>query len=197
MNLLAVDASQPKGAVAIMTPDDAYQVVLTDGNATELLSVMLQKHDYSILCIGNGPGRMSGLRTTASYISAASWVCDTKVSMVSSLLIMATSAHLLHGHESWQVIIDARLGQFYVAEYRFTKSGIDVVMPPSLVDELKISEHSCGMELKNSQSVPEVVFDAIPWLPALSIYDLWCSSDLITEVDYNKIDINYLRKSCI
>ena len=194
MKLLAVDASQPLGGIATWLGDQKKQQILTDENATQLLQEIGGEHNYTHIYLGNGPGRMTGLRSAASFVSALACVYDSQVRVVSSMLIIATSAYLKYEHSTWQVIIDARLGQFYVAEYRFHQNRIEVITQPSLMNHYELSKYSCSI---GSQNIPTAVtFESIPWLPALTLYKLWEEGGLAEKVEHHKIPLIYLREAC-
>lgn len=196
IKLLAIDASQPMGSVAVWTPEEETEQLLTDDNASAILQTLGADPSYTHICLGHGPGRMTGLRSTASFVASLAMVHNTEVRVVSSLLIMATSAYLLHGHEKWQVVIDARLGQYYVAEYCFHKTKIEVITQPCLINNLVLSPHTCGVASPKLAVPLEVVFDFIPWLPALSLFELWQHSGLTQTVSSEKIPLIYLRNPC-
>lgn len=196
MRLLAIDASQPRGCVVTYMDGMMRQYELTDENGSELLQSIANDHVYTHVFLGNGPGRMTGLRSSASFVSGLALACNASVYVVPSLLIIATSAYLQHGHELWQVIIDARLGQYYTAEYAFTPEGIKVIVPESLVDSVVVSQHSCSIYSDNMRFKPAVVFESIPWVPALTDYQLWQSCGLLKRVAYEMIPLVYLRNAC-
>ena len=93
MKLLTIDTSQPIGEVAYCDGMLSQSFAITDQNATALLSAICQEHRPSHVLLGIGPGRLSGLRSSASFVAGLAQAYAIPIYTVSSLLLMAAYAH--------------------------------------------------------------------------------------------------------
>ncbi len=129
--------------------------------------------DVHALVVGQGPGAFTGLRTACSLAQGlALGLGDVPVIMVPSLMAMAHTARLQR--PDWRVAgeihvaLDARMGQWYTASYRFDDAAAvpwqvpQVVQPPALWQPgqwLEVVQASQGQRLAY-QLVPEAEWPA-------------------------------------
>lgn len=89
------------------------------------------------VAFGSGPGSFTGVRTACGLAQGLAFGADIPVVPVVTLLAMAERARAEGAHEVLSVL-DARMGELYWAQYRFTE-GWTIVTEPGLSAASKIS----------------------------------------------------------
>lgn len=192
MMLLGVDASQPKGGLALYDGQVRWEGVWEDAHSLSVLKEACSQARIQEICLGVGPGRLSGLRAAASFVSGYAEAASCRVSVVSSLLILASAAYQTTGEASWHVLLDARLGAFFFASYHFSKDEIHVDVAPRLVSEWPVGRKICGLEGALADRL-DCVFESMPVGSALDQHAHWRRSGCLREVGADSIELLYLR----
>jgi tRNA threonylcarbamoyladenosine biosynthesis protein TsaB len=130
VNLLAFDTSTPTlavGARSLATEATehtaggaAASAALLPLIATVLQRAGLQQAQLDAIAFGQGPGAFTGLRTSCAVAQGLGLGLNRPLLPINSLLIVAEDAWQQNGQADgdYAVIMDARLGQAYVARWR-------------------------------------------------------------------------------
>lgn len=132
----------------------ASAALLHAGTVSQRTSQGVQNHSESILpmvtallaeagvalgqcdaiAFGEGPGSFTGVRTACGIVQGLGFGADVPVVPVVTLAAMAQGCRNKHGTVASDVlaVIDARMGEVYWAQYRFSEAGWQVVVPPTL-----------------------------------------------------------------
>ncbi len=104
--------------------------------------------DVDALAYGCGPGSFTGVRTACGLVQGLAIGAQRKAVPVVTLLAMAEAARAAGAGDDVMAVLDARMGEVYVARYRYA-DGWSAVDEPALMkaDEVRISSGSpavCG-----------------------------------------------------
>lgn len=193
MKLLTIDTSQPIGEVAYCDSMLSQSFAITDQNATALLSTICQEHRPSHVLLGIGPGRLSGLRSSASFVAGLAQAYAIPIYTVSSLLLMAAYAHHTTQHTTIQVIIDARMGQYFIAQYRFDKDVLHIEQEAHLSSAPVKNGFTVGMLAAHDAHMLDVCYTQLHCQHAFVFFDQWLHAGIIDTVDPYTIAIHYMR----
>lgn len=140
MKLLAIDCSTERLSVALSHGSQRWQHAGEGGakaSATLIPAIMallakaaLQLPDLDAIAFGRGPGAFTGLRTACAVAQGLALGAHLPVLPIDSLALLAQTA----GSLSPRVlsVLDARMGQVYVAAYEHSVEGWRCLLPPSL-----------------------------------------------------------------
>lgn len=131
MNLLAIETSSPVLSVACMKSNGVLSEAAMDGglqHAENLIvlvkqvldSAKLKKNEIDVILCGIGPGSFTGLRIGLAAVKGLALGLKKKVAMVSSLDAIQEGISISDGDLT--VLLDARRGSLYAAQYAF-KNG--------------------------------------------------------------------------
>lgn len=107
--------------------------------------------DCNALAFGSGPGSFTGVRTACGIAQGLAFGAELPVLPVVTLLALAQSCHEQSGANDVLAIIDARMGEVYWAQYRFSGEWQTIVAPTlsTAADVASVGEVLvCGNGLK-------------------------------------------------
>jgi len=81
------------------------------------------------IAYGSGPGSFTGVRTACGIAQGLSFGLNLPVVQIVTLQAMAEACRALDGTDNVLVIMDARMGEVYWAQYRFNGAWQEVVAP--------------------------------------------------------------------
>ena len=209
MKFLGLDCSTDRLSVALSHGSQRWQHDGEGGakaSATLIPAIMalltkaqLQLSDLDAIAFGRGPGAFTGLRTACAVAQGLALGAHLPVLPIDSLALLAHTA----GSLSPRVlsVLDARMGQVYVAAYEHSTEGWRCLLPPSLSqpDVLKIpaSWRDQGFALaSNAHALYAEAFSAClrqggmaidVWPQALALLDLaelaWARGEAVAPAD--------------
>ena len=156
MNFLAIECSTDTLSLAASNLSETWYYECAGGALTSrilvpeclkgLAHLNLRMQDLDAIIYGRGPGSFTGLRTACSVAQGFAYPHRTSCLGLDSLLTMAQSARS-SGHLVERVfcVLDARMGQLYIAAFSHISEHWHVLVEPSLVN-------------------PEMVEVPLPWL---------------------------------
>ena len=140
MNLLALDTSTERLSLAVQHGD---QVFSHEGEAgaqasAHLIEAILQLLERASLTLslldaiafGRGPGAFTGLRTACSVAQGLALGLNIPLLPIDTLLCLAQACPIEHPRVL--ALMDARMGQVYVAAYARQEDGWQTCMPAML-----------------------------------------------------------------
>lgn len=145
--LIAIETSTELASVALLR-DGSVRVRESSGAQTHSMTVltMVQEllHEAGItlkqcdaLAFGAGPGSFTGVRTACGLAQGVAFGANLPVVPVVTLLAMAQAARAQGGGDDIMALLDARMGEVYWAQYRYTDQWHTVTEPtlssPALV----------------------------------------------------------------
>lgn len=98
-----------------------------------LAEAAITRADLSAIAFGQGPGGFTGLRVACGVTQGLAYALNIPVIAVSSLLAVAASAEPVEDQME-VVALDARMGELYVAAYRFHQQQWETVNEAMLLD---------------------------------------------------------------
>lgn len=140
VNILALESSTPVLGVGLLQVDEqGHQSFIqrefhgSSQHAEHLLPLVdqvlaqaeLTQQDLDTIAFGQGPGGFTGLRVACGVAQGIAFGLQLPVVAVPSLLAVAQAQRTAQ-HEIQVVILDARMGELYVAAYRFHDDGSDL-----------------------------------------------------------------------
>lgn len=140
MKFLSLDCSTDLLSVALSHGSQRFEHTGEGGakaSATLIPAIMallakaqLQLTDLDAIAFGRGPGAFTGLRTACAVAQGLALGAHLPVLPIDSLALLAQTA----GSRSPRVlsVLDARMGQVYVAAYENSPEGWRCLLPPSL-----------------------------------------------------------------
>lgn len=128
MNLLAIETSTESCSVALVHGDEVIarselaprrhaELVLPMADAL-LAEAGIGRHALDAIAVGRGPGAFTGVRLGVSLAQGMALALDVPVVTVSSLAALALEAPDDASDAAILAVIDARMGELYVACYR-------------------------------------------------------------------------------
>ena len=164
-----------------------------------LTQAQLQLTDLDAIAFGRGPGAFTGLRTACAVAQGLALGAHLPVLPIDSLALLAQTALSLSPRVL--SVLDARMGQVYVAAYEHSDEGWRCLLPPSLSqpDALEIppSWRDQGFALaSNAHALYDNAFSAClsqggmakdVWPQALAMLDLaefaWMRGEAVAPAD--------------
>ncbi len=137
LNLLALDTSTERLALALQAPGGPY-TVLAEGGARASATLLPQVHALMALAgltlarldaiaFGCGPGAFTGLRTACSVAQGLAFGLGKPLLAIDSLLIVAEDARRQHYADAARldiaVAMDARMDEAYAGRYRWSNGA--------------------------------------------------------------------------
>ncbi|HET6430715.1 tRNA (adenosine(37)-N6)-threonylcarbamoyltransferase complex dimerization subunit type 1 TsaB [Dyella sp.] len=133
MKLLAIETSTESCSVALvhgdtliarseLAPRRHAELVLPMADAL-LAEAGLARQALDAIAVGRGPGAFTGVRLGVSLAQGMAMALDVPVVTISSLAALAMEAPLDAGDAVILAVIDARMGELYVASYRRDGAG--------------------------------------------------------------------------
>lgn len=141
-SLLAFDTSTEQMSIGLAVGGQVWLSDSVGGAAasSELLPTIaallarsgMSLRDLDAVAFGQGPGAFTGLRTACSVAQGLGFGISRPLIALDSLLAVAEDARC--GAESFDVwtAVDARMGEIYVARYRFSDHQWVTLHPPGL-----------------------------------------------------------------
>lgn len=131
MNLLAIETSTEACSVALVHGDELIarselaprrhaELVLPMADAL-LAEAGLGRHALDAIAVGRGPGAFTGVRLGVALAQGMALALDRPVVTISSLAALALEAP--EDDAAILAVIDARMGEIYVASYRRDDAG--------------------------------------------------------------------------
>lgn len=128
MNLLAIETATESCSVALVHGDEVIarselaprrhaELVLPMADAL-LAEAGIGRHALDAIAVGRGPGAFTGVRLGVSLAQGMALALDVPVVTVSSLAALALEAPDDDSDAAILAVIDARMGELYVACYR-------------------------------------------------------------------------------
>jgi tRNA threonylcarbamoyladenosine biosynthesis protein TsaB len=145
-NLLALDTSTDRLALALQAPGGPWTVV-AEGGALASATLLPQVHalvgraglrlaDLDAIAFGRGPGAFTGLRTACAVAQGLAFGLDIPVLAIDSLLIVAEDARLQQFRAAATldvaVAMDARMNEVYAGRYRWAHGVWQTLRPAAL-----------------------------------------------------------------
>ncbi|HEY8360497.1 MAG TPA: tRNA (adenosine(37)-N6)-threonylcarbamoyltransferase complex dimerization subunit type 1 TsaB, partial [Ramlibacter sp.] len=134
----------------------------------------LQLGQLDAIVFGRGPGSFTGLRTACAVAQGLGFGAGVPVLALDTLLAIAEDAHARTGAAQVVAVLDARMGELYVAAYRRGDAGWDTVSAPALRNpqDVEVSPGWAlagnGLQLLDASVAPEIPrIAAMPTAPAL------------------------------
>src|SRR5690625_5959302 len=131
IHLLAIETSSERCDIAVLSVQDDQQALVqrtTQGVSRHaeamfplvdaaLREAGVDKQALTVVAFGQGPGSFTGLRVACGVTQGIAYGLGLPVVAVPSLLAVAEAEHSAD-HDIQVVILDARMGELYVAAYR-------------------------------------------------------------------------------
>lgn len=139
--LLAIDTSSEFASVALLYGTTVLSR-LASGPQTHSQTLLpmvqqvlqeagLRLADCTAIAFGAGPGSFTGVRTACGVAQGLAFGADRPVVAISTLEAMAQACHESTGATAVLALLDARMGEVYWAQYRFTPT-LEIVIAPCL-----------------------------------------------------------------
>lgn len=139
--ILAIDTSTELASTALLRGDrvvarESSGVHTHSQSILPLVQSVLHEAGISLsqcdaIAFGCGPGSFTGVRTACGIAQGLAFGANLPVVPVVTLLSMAQACRTASGASDVLAVLDARMGEVYWAQYRFT-DGWQVVIEPTL-----------------------------------------------------------------
>lgn len=149
MKLLALETSTDACSVAVLADDSiSCETLLAPRRHTDLVLGMIQQQlqqagitmqQLDAIAYGRGPGAFTGLRIATGVVQGLAYGLELPVIPVSTLAVVAHAAYQRHQQHDILAVMDARMNEVYVARYRYTDHGMQLlgeesVLPPESLE---------------------------------------------------------------
>jgi tRNA threonylcarbamoyladenosine biosynthesis protein TsaB len=145
--ILAIETSTTLASVALLHNDQVLMRQI-DGTQTHSQTVLptLQQlfvdagvapQQCDVIAFGAGPGSFTGVRTACGIAQGLAFGLDLPVIPVVTLHAMAQACKERTGATDVLVALDARMGEVYWAQYRYT-DGWETIIEPRLSDATEV-----------------------------------------------------------
>ena len=84
------------------------------------------------IAFGVGPGSFTGVRTACGVVQGLAFGGELPVAPIVTLEAMAQACYEVSGARDVMAVLDARMGEVYWAQYRYTDPGWQVLTAPTL-----------------------------------------------------------------
>ncbi len=147
-NLLAIETSQRTCSVAVSSAGGNFsESLLAERQHADLLLPMvhdvlaraeLELRDLNAIAFSAGPGSFTGVRIAASVTQGLAFGANCEVIRLSSLAILAETLDLFPSiterrDQAKLVVLDAHMGELYVAQYARSEGKLEAVLKDSLM----------------------------------------------------------------
>jgi len=139
--ILAIDTSTELASTALLIGDrviarESSGVHTHSQSILPLVQSVLQEGGVTLaqcdgIAFGYGPGSFTGLRTACGITQGLAFGANLPILPVITLQAMAQAARQQSGANDILVVLDARMGEVYSAQYRYA-DGWQVVVEPQL-----------------------------------------------------------------
>lgn len=168
--ILAIETSSETASVALLR-DDAVISRVSSGVRTHSQAVLpmvqellaeagLTLHDCDAVAFGAGPGSFTGVRTACGVAQGLAFGGKLPAVPVVTLDAMALACRQQHGAEQVLVVLDARMGEVYWAQYRFDDGAPVAVLPPVLSAPREVQPQGAPVMCGNGLSAYAEAFPA-------------------------------------
>ncbi|MGE5622178.1 MAG: tRNA (adenosine(37)-N6)-threonylcarbamoyltransferase complex dimerization subunit type 1 TsaB [Bacillota bacterium] len=114
------------------------------------------------LAFGAGPGSFTGVRTACGVVQGLAFGADLPVVPVVTLQAVAQACRDACGAADVLVVLDARMGEVYWAQYRYAE-GWQTVIAPTLSAPSEVAPAGQVVACGNGLNAYASVFDATPF----------------------------------
>lgn len=153
--MLAIDTVATRCSIAIRSKNNTISLIgdhdtkNTDVALTMLLELCQQSNtklsELEHLIVTNGPGSFTGVRIGVVICQMLSLANNCKIYPVSSMLALVSSANL--GIGRYAVVIDARMNEYYYAEYEQSSDGFKCITAEQIVKQIPNSAFDCDFRI--------------------------------------------------
>ena len=154
MRILALEFSSAQRSVALVEPGQTantwveHEAIETGAGTNapfEMIEQVLrrasrEREQVDALAIGVGPGSYNGIRAAIALAQGWQLARGVRLLAVSSAECVAVQAHSEGLRGSVAVVIDAQRGEFYLANYELTESGVREIKSLRLVSAEQVSQ---------------------------------------------------------
>lgn len=135
MKVLALETANEQCSVCIIDENQElyFQLDTRPKAQTQTILPMIEQgfqqlalctEDLDCIAFSRGPGSFSGVRINAAVTQALAWSCDLPVIPVSTLQALAQAAYRLHHLSQVTAVLDARMGEVYIASFELDSNGM-------------------------------------------------------------------------
>lgn len=142
-NLLVLDASASECSVALSVNGEVTDTCQSQPRKqTQVLMPMVKSlltnanvkpSELDGIAFGNGPGSFTGIRIATSLVQGLSLAHDIPVLGISSLQGQAWQAYKTHGWQNVIAIMNAHMGEIFLAAYQIKDDKIECLQPPKVL----------------------------------------------------------------
>lgn len=149
-NLLAFDTSTERMSVAVQRGADGRRFAHSGAGGAQVSATLipavqallaqagLALSELQAIVFGRGPGSFTGLRTACSVAQGLAWGAGVPVLPVDTLLALAEAARQSQADAASELrvlaLLDARMGEVYVADYRWSQpEGWQTLSEPAVL----------------------------------------------------------------
>ena len=161
-NLLVVDASSSICSVAVQKGEQRFSAqqeqprkqaqILLPMVKDILAQAELSVEQLDGIAFGSGPGSFTGIRIATSIIQGLSLMNDIPVYGMSSLQAQAWQAHKLHGWKNILPIMNAHMGELFLAAYQIQDDQLVELSQPQVIKTENLSQADLVSILEDGQS---------------------------------------------
>lgn len=161
-NLLVVDASSSICSVAVQKGEQRFSEhqeqprkqaqILLPMVKDILAQAELSVEQLDGIAFGSGPGSFTGIRIATSIIQGLSLMNDIPVYGISSLQAQAWQAYKLHGWENILPIMNAHMGELFLAGYQVQKGELIELTQPQVIKTENLSQTTLMSALSVDQN---------------------------------------------
>lgn len=155
--MLAIDTVAERCSVAAIYKQQSYHIISNDyvKNTDVILTMLAEicsKLNMNLLqlehlIVTNGPGSFTGSRIGVVICQMLNMANNCTIYPISTSLALVASANL--GNGSYSVVLDARMKEFYYAEYQITDSEISVIISDKIVKSIPESAYECDFQISD------------------------------------------------
>jgi tRNA threonylcarbamoyladenosine biosynthesis protein TsaB len=137
--ILAIETSSELASTALLLPDrviahDASGVHTHSQSVLPMVQTLLKESGITLaqcdaIAFGSGPGSFTGVRTACGIAQGLAFGSDLPVVPIVTLLAMAQACRDVCGADEVAVVLDARMGEVYWAQYRYADEWQTVIEP--------------------------------------------------------------------
>ncbi|HEX5222681.1 MAG TPA: tRNA (adenosine(37)-N6)-threonylcarbamoyltransferase complex dimerization subunit type 1 TsaB [Verrucomicrobiae bacterium] len=144
MKILALEFSSPQRSVAALNTETGALAEAADtagGHAMKPFALIdsalqqsgLEREQIEVVVVGLGPGSYTGIRAAIALAQGWQLACGVELCGISSALCMASQEATAGLQHTFNVVIDAQRGEFYLATYEILAGKPNAVLPIQIV----------------------------------------------------------------